>query len=139
VMWKLGLDHAKTRSQLNSTAVDLGSTGRDTCFGYGRVNLAAALGSSGGGGGGSTDPVPTQPGAIAGTVTATKGKSAISGATVDCGTAGRTTTGVDGTYLLGSVDPGSYTCTASASGYRAKSSAVTVASGATTTANFQLN
>jgi thermitase len=137
VMWKLGLDHAKTRSQLNSTAVDLGANGRDTCFGFGRVNLAAALGS--GGGGTPTEPTPTEPGAIAGAVTAVKGKSAISGATVDCGSAGRATTGADGSYLLGSVPVGSYTCTASAAGYRSKSSTVSVSSGTTTTANFQLN
>ena len=43
VMWKKGLTAAQTRSLLTSTAVDLGSAGRDTCFGYGLANLANAL------------------------------------------------------------------------------------------------
>lgn len=42
-MWKKGLTAAQTRSLLTSTAVDLGPVGRDTCFGYGLVNLANAL------------------------------------------------------------------------------------------------
>ena len=42
-MWKKGLTGPQTRSLLTSTAVDLGSTGRDTCFGSGLVNLANAL------------------------------------------------------------------------------------------------
>ena len=42
-MWKKGLTGPQTRSLLTSTAVDLGAAGRDTCFGYGLVNLANAL------------------------------------------------------------------------------------------------
>jgi thermitase len=43
VMAKKGLTAAQTRSLLNSTADDRGPTGRDTCFGYGRLNLQNAL------------------------------------------------------------------------------------------------
>ena len=43
VMWKKNLTAAQTRSALTSTAVDLGSAGRDTCFGFGLVNLANAI------------------------------------------------------------------------------------------------
>ena len=43
VMWKKGLTAAQTRTTLTSTAVDLGSAGRETCFGYGLANLANAL------------------------------------------------------------------------------------------------
>lgn len=133
VMWKKGLTASQTRSTLTSTATDLGSNGRDTCFGYGLVNLAAALG-----GGGSTTPPPTSPGAIAGKVTDQRAKSGIGGATVNCGAGGSATTASDGTYTISNVTPGTYSCTASASGYQSRSSQVTVNSGANSTANFAL-
>jgi thermitase len=130
LMSEKGLTAAQTRSALTST--DQGSAG---CNSVGVVNLAAALGGTSGGGG-TSEPIST--GAIAGTVTAAKTKKAISGATVDCGTAGKATTATDGSYGIGSVPAGSYTCTASASGFRAKSSSVSVTGGQTTTANFAL-
>jgi thermitase len=43
VMWKKGLSAAATRTALTSSADDKGAAGRDTCFGYGRANLAGAL------------------------------------------------------------------------------------------------
>lgn len=133
VMSEQGLGAADTRKQLTSTADDLGTGGRDSCFGFGRVNLAKALGSTT-----STPPAPTEPGAIAGTVTDARRKTGISGATVNCGTAGTATTSSTGGYSLSSVAPGTYTCTASASGYKPKSAQVTVSSATTTTANFAL-
>ena len=135
VMSELGLDASQTRSKLKSTGVSgLSTGGRKECASYPALNLAAAVGA---GGGTTTPPPSTDPGAIAGTVSAFKG-SGISGATVNCGTAGTTTTGTDGSYSLSSVAPGTYTCTASATGYRSKSQSVSVTSGATTTANFVL-
>lgn len=135
VMSELGLDAQQTRSKLRSSGVGgLSTGGRNECASYPALNLAAALG----GGGGVTPPPSTDPGAIAGTVTNTKTKAAISGATVDCGPAGSTTTASNGTYSIASVPPGTYTCTASASGYKPKSASVTVNSGATTTVNFAL-
>jgi thermitase len=135
VMSELGLDAQQTRSKLKNTGVSgLSTGGRKECASYPALNLAAAVG-----GGGSTTPPPsTDPGAIAGTVSDQKSRAGISGATVSCGTAGSATTGSDGSYSLTTVPPGSYTCTASASGYRNKSQTVSVASGATTTANFAL-
>jgi thermitase len=42
VMKQKNLTAAQTRALLTSTADDLGAAGRDTCFGFGRVNLARA-------------------------------------------------------------------------------------------------
>jgi subtilisin family serine protease len=42
VMKQKNLTAAQTRALLTSTADDLAAPGRDTCFGYGRVNLARA-------------------------------------------------------------------------------------------------
>ena len=129
LMSEKGLSAAQTRSTLTST--DQGSAG---CNGVGIVNLAAALGGSSA----APAPAPVTTGAIAGKVTAAKTKKALSGATVDCGSAGRATTATDGSYTLSSVPAGSYTCTASATGYTPKSSGVSVTGGQTTTASFAL-
>ncbi len=43
VMGRLRLNAAQTRAKLNQTADDLGAAGRDTQFGFGRVNLNRAL------------------------------------------------------------------------------------------------
>ena len=40
-----GMSPEEVKTQLEETAVDLGSTGFDSTFGYGRVNLAAAVGA----------------------------------------------------------------------------------------------
>ena len=136
VMSELGLDAQQTRSKLKSTGVSgLSTGGRKECASYPALNLAAALG---GGGGGTEPPPSTEPGTIAGRVTDQKSKAAISGATVDCGSAGSATTDSAGNYSIGSVPPASYTCTASAGGYKSKSQNVSVGSGSTTTANFGL-
>ena len=136
VMSELGLDAQQTRSKLKSTAVSgLSTGGRKECASYPALNLAAAIG---GGGGTTTPPPSTDPGSIAGTVTDQKSKAALSGATVDCGSAGSASTDSVGRYSITNVAPGSYTCTASASGYKSKSQSVTVNSGATTTSDFAL-
>lgn len=135
VMSELGLDAQQTRSKLKNTGDSgLSTGGRKECSAYAALNLAAALG----GGGGTTEPEPTDPGAIAGKVTDQKSKAALSGATVDCGSAGSAMTDSSGNYSITNVSPGGYTCTASASGYKSRSQNVTVNSGATTTANFGL-
>lgn len=131
VMWAKGSDASQTRNTMKSTA-----EGDGGCNSIKVVNLAGAVG-------GSTtteptEPEPTDPGAIAGKVTDGRSKAAISGATVDCGTAGSATTDSTGNYSITNVTPSTYTCTASASGYRSKSQNVTVNSGQTTTANFAL-
>ena len=136
IMSELGLDAQQTRSRLKSTAVGgLSTGGRGECSSYPALNLAAAIG----GGGGSTTPPPsTDPGSIAGRVTNQQGGAAISGATVNCGSAGTATTSSTGNYTIASVPPGGYSCTASASGYGSKTQQVSVVSGTATTANFGL-
>ncbi|HWC14624.1 MAG TPA: S8 family serine peptidase [Actinomycetota bacterium] len=136
IMSELGLDAAQTRSKLKNTGVSgLSTGGRKECASYPALNLAAAIGS---GGGTTTPPPSTNPGNIAGRVTDQKAKTAISGATVDCGAAGSATTTADGTYSLTGVPAGSYTCTASATGYKPKSANVTVSSDTTSTLDFAL-
>ena len=44
VMWKKGFTNVQARNQINATVDDLGPAGRDDCFGFGRLNLANALG-----------------------------------------------------------------------------------------------
>lgn len=134
VMSERGLTNTQTRNVLVNSAVPVASSGgRSQCNGYKRVNLAAAIGS-----GSTQPPEPPAPGAIAGRVTDQSNGAALQGATVSCGTAGSATTASDGTYSIGNVTPGSYTCTASRSGYRNKNQNVTVTSGQTSTANFAL-
>ncbi|MEO7804324.1 MAG: S8 family serine peptidase [Actinomycetota bacterium] len=134
IMWAKGLNSIQTRNQMKSTAVTItgGGNGRSLCNGYKRVNLAAALGAV------APPPPPPSPGAIAGKVTEFKTGTALSGANVSCGTAGAATTDTSGNYTISNVTPGSYTCTASKTGYINKNANVTVTSGATTTLNFAL-
>jgi hypothetical protein len=84
-----------------------------------------------------TAVVRSTPGGIAGQVT-DGNKKLIAGATVGCGAAGTTTTNANGGYSLMMVPPGTYKCTAGASGYTANTQTVTVKEGYTTTANFSL-
>ncbi len=83
-------------------------------------------------------PMPTPPGSIVGTVTASMG-GAIVGATVSADTGQSTTTDGNGAYTLTSVPAGSRMVTASATGYSSSSQPVTVNSGETSTANFILS
>ncbi len=134
VMSELGLDAQQTRSKLKNTGTSgLSTGGRKECSSYPALNLAAAVG----GGGGTTTP-STDPGGIAGTVSDARTKAGIGGALVDCGSAGSATTSSTGSYSITDVAPGSYTCTASAAGYRKKSQTVSVESGLITTADFAL-
>lgn len=83
-------------------------------------------------------PVVTSPGAVAGRVTDSKSKAALSGATVDCGGGKVASSGSDGRYSIADVPAGTRTCTANATGYASKSQSVTVPSGGTATADFAL-
>lgn len=85
-----------------------------------------------------TVTITVPPGTIAGTVTSQTTKKGIGGAAVDCGSAGSATTAADGTFTIANVIPGSYPCTASASGHKSLTKSVTVKSNATVTANFAL-
>jgi alpha-L-arabinofuranosidase len=77
------------------------------------------------------------PGAITGTVTDALTGNAIPGATISDG-AGTTNTDGNGVYALSGITEGSYTITASASGYQAQGIIVSVAPSATATVNFSL-
>jgi acid phosphatase len=85
---------------------------------------------------GTTTP-PSGPGAISGRVTFAQNGSAISGATVSY-TGGSTTTDATGNYTLTNVAAGTYTVSATKSGFFVQNQQVTVAAGATSTANFAL-
>ncbi len=76
-------------------------------------------------------------GAIAGKVTNAATGTAIAGATVSDGLASALTDAT-GAYTLTNVAPGTYTVSASASGYAAASQSVSVTSGQTATASFAL-
>lgn len=128
VWWKNpGWSADQVRNQLKSTTED--SAG---CGSVGVVNLAAALGAA------APEPAPSDPGAITGTVSEQRTKKPIANASVDCGAAGGATTASDGSYSITDVAAGSYTCTASATGYHSKSQSVSVSSGETTVADFVL-
>jgi phosphatidylinositol-3-phosphatase len=81
---------------------------------------------------------PNGPGAITGQVTDSSSGVAIVGANISY-SGGSTTTDSSGNYMLSNVAPGTYTVTASATGYVSLSSTVSVTSGNTATLNFQLN
>jgi thermitase len=125
VEWKLGTDNHATRAILDTSVDDLGTPGRDQQFGFGRINLDKALGGSGG-----------QPGTIAGKV-----KSSgvpLQGANVNCPGGGSGVTAADGSYSIGNVPAGNYSCTASKTGYKPKTKPVTVTAGQTSQLNFKL-
>jgi thermitase len=126
IRWKFGLDPNATRAKLQTSVDDLGAPGRDSFFGFGRLNLEKAMG----GGGGGT-------GTIAGKVRRRNGNP-IGGATVDCPGGGSDTTDAFGDYSIGNVNPGNYSCTASATGFKPKTKPVTVSAGQTSTRNFKL-
>jgi len=89
-------------------------------------------------GGTSQDTTPTT-GTISGTVTEAGTSSAISGASVSTTPATTTaTTNAQGAYTISNVSPGSYTVTASASGYIDKDTSITVTAGQTATASLTL-
>lgn len=76
-------------------------------------------------------------GAITGTVTDAGTASPISGATVSY-SGGSATTNANGQYTIANVAAGTYTVTAAASAYGSQNRTITVAAGATATANFGL-
>lgn len=77
------------------------------------------------------------PGSITGHVIDSSTGAAIAGAAVSY-SGGSTTTDNNGAYSFSNVPAGSYTLTASASGYSSQSSSTTVNSGAVSTLEFQL-
>jgi hypothetical protein len=126
----------QVRLALQTSAEDLGATGKDNLYGYGLVDAEnAVLGTTNG-----NNLAPPATGAIDGTVTVagTDPPQPIAGATVTAD--GYTTmTASDGTYTLAGLPVDSYTVTASATGYESQSiTDVTVAKDGTTTVDFAL-
>jgi uncharacterized delta-60 repeat protein len=123
---------AATAPAYTLTAADVGRTIRvretaTNVHGTGSADSAA------------TGVVRTKPGVIAGTVRSKNNNAGIPSARVRCGAGYSTTTTTDGSYSIPNVAPGTYSCTASASGYRPSTQSVTVpTSGGTVTANFSL-
>jgi phosphatidylinositol-3-phosphatase len=83
------------------------------------------------------EAVEAPTGSISGTVVDSVSMSPISTATVTDGE-GSTTTDSSGSYMLSNIADGSYTVTASASGYASQSEPVSVTAGGTTTQDFSL-
>ena len=82
------------------------------------------------------------PGTIAGIVTDAATNQPISAAQViytSAGSSGSTSTNGSGQYSLTGLDAGTYTVTASTTGYASSSQSVTVSAGNTTSQNFALN
>jgi phosphatidylinositol-3-phosphatase len=78
------------------------------------------------------------PGSITGKVTDSATGSALAGATVSY-SGGSTTTDSTGTYTLANVPAGTYSVTASQTGYASQTSSATVSSGTAATLNFALS
>jgi len=114
----------EVRSRIQGSADDLG-----LAIGGGRINAARALS-------GATPPPPTS-GTITGSVRDAATGLPLAGATVSDGPAS-TTSDASGAYALANVPPGSYTVTASASGYTGAAQSVTVTAGLTASASFAL-
>src|SRR5438445_8391843 len=74
---------------------------------------------------------------LSGTVTDASTGKPIAGATVSAGS-GSAVTDAGGAYAISGLAPGTYTATASASGYASQSASVTLTAGSTTTQNFAL-
>src|SRR5260370_19846745 len=74
---------------------------------------------------------------LSGTVTDASTTRPIAGATVSAGT-GNAVTDASGAYRIAGLAPGTYTPTATASGYTSQSASGTLTAGTTTTQNFAL-
>lgn len=123
----------EVRDRLNTTAEDMGATGWDPKYGNGLVDAEnAVLGTTSG-----NNLIPPATGSIAGTVTDTDTTDPIEGATVTAN-GYSTTTAADGTYTLADLPVGSYTVTASATGYTDQSKTSDVLKNQTTVVNFTL-
>lgn len=119
--------NVQVRQRLQSTADDLGATGRDYWYGYGLVDAdeAAPL-------------APTATGSIAGKVTNASDGTVIGGATVIVDTGQLVTTAADGTYTISGVPTGDHSVTASAVGFVSQTRTATVAKDLTVTVDFAL-
>lgn len=122
---------AATATMYALVAADVGHTIRvreaaSNVYGQGSADSAA------------TAVIRANPGAITGTVRNSKTKAKIANALVNCGNGYSAKTASNGQYLIADVASGTYSCTASASGYRPSTKDVTVISGTKFTLDFDL-
>lgn len=137
--WNVTDTPEKIYEALINTAVDLGPAGQDTQYGYGRIDAYQAVTyalQNYGGGTPSPSPQPTN-GTIYGYVTDASTGQPIANAAVSVSGVGTVYTDSQGYYQI-SVPAGTYTVTASASGYNSQSQNVTVNSGQSVQVDFQL-
>lgn len=137
--WNVTDTPEKIYEALINTAVDLGAAGQDTQYGYGRIDAYQAVTyalQNYGGGTPSPSPQPTN-GTIYGYVTDASTGQPIANAAVSVSGVGTVYTDSQGYYQI-SVPAGTYTVTASASGYISQSQNVTVNSGLSVQVDFQL-
>lgn len=135
----LSPDQIETYVEKNSD--DLGSSGKDDVYGYGRVNLRKALAAL------APPPAPVPPpqyGSITGKVTNSEGGAAIVGVKVSALQSGKIIAGAssaaDGAYGLINLAAGAYDISVTASGFQsAVQTGITVTAGKTTAdVNFSL-
>ncbi len=128
---------ATVRDRLDLTALDLGPVGVDTWYGYGLVDIYAAVT-------GSPPPPPPPPplppstGTISGKVLDAVTGKGINGATVSVDTGQSDMTNPSGRYRIEEVPSGSREVTASAPEYTQVLEYVVVYEGETTSLNFAL-
>jgi len=127
-------------SYIENNTDDLGTSGRDDIYGWGRINMRKALAA--------LSPVPPpapEYGAIAGKITSAENGSALVGASViatkDGKTAGSVKTTADGSYQITNLTAGFYTLQASMNNFTSDTkTGVQVTAGKTTgNVNFNLN
>jgi thermitase len=111
----------EVRYAIESTCDDIG-----TKVAYGRINAYRAMMAS-----------VSSLGSTSGTVIDAQTSQPIEGATIGCG-ARQAKTDSSGSYIIAGVPEGSCTVTVSAPGYHGASQGVSVAAGATSTADFAL-
>ena len=115
---------SQVESQLFSTALDLGSAGRDDYFGHGRVRAATAVG-------------PTIPGGnLSGTVSSNG--SWLSGVSVTVPGYTPVITGEGGLYLISGIAAGTYDVRYFKSGFTSQTQSVTFSSGGTANRNVSM-
>jgi len=86
----------------------------------------------------ATVVIRANPGGLTGSVRSSTNNAGIGNASVNCGSGYSAKTSSNGQYLIANMAPGTYTCTASASGYRPSSRDMTVRAGVKSTRDFDL-
>ncbi len=135
---KPDLTPAQAENYIIENIDDLGASGKDDIFGYGRININKALVALTG-----QVPAPPADGLITGKITHASSKNPIVAAKVTVlqnGSAQATVwSAADGTYTVDNLTPGTYDIMVTAQSFEtASQTGVTVSSGQTTTVNLAL-